>query len=231
MNSIELIHGDCLIEMNKIESGSVDLILSDPPYKTTKRGNSGGTGGMFKGEDFIKGNGGFKHNDIKFSEWLPLCYNSLKDGGHLYVMTNNKCLKEMLNELEKAKFNVFKTLIWAKDNCITNMYYMDSHEYIIFAYKGKANKINNCGTRSVLNIPNVKNKQHPSEKPIELMKILIENSSKENETVLDMFMGSGSTGVACINTNRNFIGIEMDDNYFKIASERIKNHTSQTKLF
>jgi len=214
-NSIELLKG--------LESNSIDLIITDPPYKTTKRGNSGGTGGMLKEDNFIKGNGGFANNDIKFSEWLPLCYNVLKDGGHFYVMTNNKCLKEMLNELEKAKFNVFKTLIWAKDNCITNMYYMDSHEYIIFAYKGKANKINNCGTRSVLNIPNCKNKLHPSEKPIDLMKILIENSSKENDIVLDPFMGSGSTGVACLKSNRKFVGFEIDENYYQIATDRFSS--------
>ena len=213
-NSIEL--------LKELENNSIDLIVTDPPYKTTKRGNSGGTGGMLKENSFIKGNGGFEHNDIKFSEWLPLCYNVLKDGAHFYVMTNNKCLKEMLNELEKAKFNVFKTLIWAKDNCITNMYYMDSHEYIIFAYKGKANKINNCGTRSVLNIPNVKNKNHPSEKPVELMKILIKNSSKENEIVLDPFMGVCTTGIACLELNRSFIGFEIDDNYYKISESKYK---------
>ena len=66
------------------------------------------------------------------------------------------------------------------------------------------------------------NKQHPTEKPIELMKLYIENSSNQNDTVLDPFMGSGSTGVACKNINRNFIGIELDENYFNIAKKRIE---------
>ncbi len=68
----------------------------------------------------------------------------------------------------------------------------------------------------------LRNKEHPTEKPIELMKLYIENSSNENDTVLDPFMGSGSTGVACKNTNRNFIGIELDENYFNIAKKRIE---------
>jgi site-specific DNA-methyltransferase (adenine-specific) len=72
---------------------------------------------------------------------------------------------------------------------------------------------------------------HPTEKPISLMEYLIKTYTNEGETVLDNTMGSGTTGVACVNTNRNFIGIEKDDNYFNIASKRIKNHTAQTKLF
>jgi site-specific DNA-methyltransferase (adenine-specific) len=62
---------------------------------------------------------------------------------------------------------------------------------------------------------------HPTQKPIALMEYLIKTYTNENETILDFTMGSGSTGVACLNTNRNFIGIEMDDNYFKIAEKRI----------
>ena len=220
-NSIEL--------LKELETNSIDLIVTDPPYKVTSRGSFGGTGGILKLKNSMNGNGGFEHNNIKFYEWLPLCYNALKDGGHFYVMTNNKCLSEMLIELEKAKFKIFKTLIWAKDNCITNMYYMDSHEYIIFAYKGKAKKINNCGTKSVLNFKNPKNKTHPCEKPIDLMKILIENSSKENDIVLDPFMGSGSTGVACLKSNRKFVGFEIDENYYQIATDRFGSEKGEKK--
>ena len=74
---------------------------------------------------------------------------------------------------------------------------------------------------------------HDTEKPIELMKILIENSSEQNDFVLDPFMGSGTTGVACKNLNRNFIGMEINKNYFNIAKERIEESTSniQTTIF
>lgn len=77
------------------------------------------------------------------------------------------------------------------------------------------------GTFSIIEVPNVKDKKHPSEKPIDLMKILINNSSNEGDIVLDPFMGSGTTGIACKQLNRNFIGIEIDDGYFNIAKERI----------
>lgn len=219
--NIKLLQGDCLELMKEIKDNSIDLIVTDPPYKTTSRGSSGGTGGILKEEINKKGKV-FKHNDIEFNEWLPELYRVLKDKGHAYIMTNNKNLKDMLIEIENAGFNIYKTLIWAKNSPITNMYYMDSHEYIIFCRKGKAKRINNCGTKSVLNIDNPRNKLHPTEKPVELMEILINNSSNECDTVLDPFMGSGTTGVACINTNRNFIGIELDEDYFNIAKQRIE---------
>lgn len=218
--NIDLIQGDCLELMKDIPDNSVDLIVTDPPYRTTARGSYGGTGGILKEELNMKGKV-FEHNDLDISEWISKLYEVLKESGHCYIMTNNKNLSHYLNEIKKAKFNIFKILIWKKDNCITNMYYMDSHEYIIFCRKGHAVKINNCGTKSVLEIPNPKNKNHPTEKPVDLMRILIENSSNEQDTVLDPFMGTGSTGVASVLSHRNFIGIELDEAYFNIAKERI----------
>ena len=211
---------DCLEVMAAMDSGSIDLIVTDPPYKVTSRGSSGGTGGMLK-SDINKSGMVFKHNTIKFDDWLPECFRVLKDGGHAYFMTNNKNLLPMLQAVENAGFKIFKTIIWAKNTAITNMYYMDSHEYIIFCRKGKARKINNCGTKSVLSFDNPRNKTHPTEKPVELMEVLVGNSSQENDIILDPFMGSGSTGVAAKNLNRRFIGIELDPDYFAIAKERI----------
>lgn len=226
---IDLRQGNCLAVMSSMPKNSVDLVLTDPPYKTTSRGSSGGTGGMLK-SDINKSGMVFKHNTIKFDDWLPECFRVLKDGGHAYFMTNNKNLLPMLKAVELAGFNIFKTLIWAKNTAITNMYYMDSHEYIIFCRKGKAKKINNCGTKSVMFFDNPKNKVHPTEKPVGLMTQLIENSTNDSDVVLDLFMGSGSTGVACVNTNRKFIGIELDEDYFGIAQERINPPTIDFEL-
>ena len=80
-----------------------------------------------------------------------------------------------------------------------------------------------CGTKNILRIQNIiGTKTHPTEKPVELMKILIENSSNKDDIVLDCFMGTGSTGIACIETNRKFLGIEIDKKYYDIAMKRIK---------
>ena len=143
----------------------------------------------------------------------------------------------MLNTFTSNGFHFIKSLIWNKGNKIMGLYYMSQFEYILFFRKGKGIQINNCGTSDILDIPNKKTKDkdgnniHDTEKPVKLMEILIENSSKENDIVLDPFMGSGSTGVACVNTNRNFIGVELDENYFNIAKERINKNTNQLTLF
>lgn len=175
----------------------------------------------------------FIYNDIDCIKYAPEFYRILKDETHLYVMTNHKNLAHMINTFLNSKFHFIKSLIWNKGNKIMGHYYMSQFEYILFFRKGKGKKINNCGTSDILSIPNKKTKNlkgenlHDTEKPVELMKILIENSSKENEIILDPFMGIGSTGVACVNTNRNFIGMELDENYFNIAKDRIEKAKTQ----
>ena len=85
--------------------------------------------------------------------------------------------------------------------------------------------------KNILEFCRDKPQMHPTQKPVALMEYLIKTYTNEGETVLDNTMGSGSTGVACVNTNRKFIGIEMDENYFNIACDRIKNRTRQLDLF
>ena len=219
---INLMQGDCLERMKEIPSGSVDMILTDPPYKVTSRGGYTSAGGMMLNDDVRKGKV-FKENSIDAAEWLPILHDKLKDSGHCYIMCNNKNLQRFLNESIKAGFNLVKTMVWAKDNKIMSQAYMSQIEFVLFLRKGKFKRINNCGDSDLLQHKNPKNKSHPTEKPVTLMKQLISNSSNDVEVVLDPFMGTGSTGVAAKNLNRNFIGIEMDENYFNIARERIEN--------
>ena len=81
------------------------------------------------------------------------------------------------------------------------------------------------GTKNILRIPNiVRTKAHPTEKPVELMQVLVENSTNENDLVMDLFMGVGGVGVACKRTKRHFIGIEIDEKYFRIAEQRINEN-------
>lgn len=222
---IDLRKGDCLDLMKNIPDNSIDLIVTDPPYRVTSRGSAGNSGGMLQ-KKINKQGKVFSFNDISCKQYAPEFYRILKDGTHCYVMCNHTNLIEMLNVFTNVGFKFVKCLIWNKGNKIMGQFYMNQFEYIMFFRKGKAKKINNCGTSDILEVPNKKTKIngkniHDTEKPIDLMKILIENSSKENEIVLDPFMGIGSTGVACINTNRNFIGIELSEEYYNIAVRRI----------
>ena len=227
MNKIKLINGNCLDTLKNIPNESIDLIVTDPPYPTTSRGNAGNSGGMLQ-KDINKKGKVFTYNNINCKEYAPEFYRVLKDGSHCYVMTNHINLIDMLNTFTDVGFHFIKSLIWNKGNKIMGQYYMSQYEYILFFRKGKGKKINNCGTSDILSIPNKKTKDkdgkniHDTEKPIELMEVLVNNSSQENELVLDPFMGVGSTGLACIKNNRNFIGIEIDENYFTIAKSRLE---------
>ena len=226
MGKVKLINGNCLDTLKNIPNESIDLIVTDPPYPTTSRGNAGNSGGMLQ-KDINKKGRVFTHNNINCKEYAPEFYRLLKDGSHCYVMTNHINLIDMLNTFTDVGFHFIKSLIWNKGNKIMGQYYMSQYEYILFFRKGKGKKINNCGTSDILSIPNKKTKDkdgkniHDTEKPIELMEVLVNNSSQENELIIDPFMGVGSTGVACIKNNRNFIGIEIDENYFNIAKSRL----------
>ena len=233
---IQLIQGDCLIEIHKIPDESIDLICTDPPYKLTSRGGSGTMSGYWA-NDKAKSGKVFNHNDIEIEEYLPEFYRVLKDGTHCYIMCNHLNLPHFIDVINKSEFKFIKCLIWDKQSKICGRYYMGQFEYIIMLRKGRERTINNCGTSDILSIPLKRNKDnngnniHDSEKPVSLMELLIENSSNEGEVVLEPFLGSGTTAIACKNLNRRCIGIEIDENYYNIAKKRIEQHTQQLNLF
>lgn len=223
--------GDTKLLLPTIETGSIDLIVTDPPYKVTSRGTAGNAGGMLLKDSFNSGSV-FKHNDIKPIEYIPEFYRVLKTDAHCYIMTNHINLQEILNVATDCGFHFVKSLIWDKGNKIMGKYYMSQFEYILFLRKGSDKQINNCGTSDILRVPNKKMNNsdeggnlHDTEKPVELMKILIENSSKEGELVLEPFAGIGSTVLACIETKRNYIGIEIDESFFNTITHRISKET------
>jgi site-specific DNA-methyltransferase (adenine-specific) len=237
---INLMHGDCLELMKNIPDGSVDMILCDLPYGTTKCKWDCIIDlklMWLQYERIIKPNGailltaqtpfdkvlGASNLKLLRYEWI---WEKSSATGHLNA-------KKMPM---KAHKNV---LVFYKKNPIYNYQKTEGHKRKVSKAEHKVNcsesEVYNKGQklttydsterypRSVLKFSSNKQKSklHPTQKPVELMEYLIKTYTNKNETVLDNCMGSGSTGVACVNTNRNFIGIEMDDNYFKIAEERI----------
>ena len=225
----------CMDIMKQLPNESIDLIATDPPYKVMSRGNSGYSGGMFKKEINMSGNV-FTHNSIDCEEYAPEFYRILKDGSHCYVMTNHINLIHMLNTFTNCGFHFIKSLIWDKGNKIMGQFYMSQFEYILFFRKGYGKKINNCGTSDILSIPNLKKKKdngenyHDTEKPTDLMRILIENSTQEGDIVFEPFMGVGSTCVADKNSNRKYIGCELDEEYFKVCENRLTTGTYDGKI-
>ena len=230
---IDLRLGDCREILKDIPNETIDLIVTDCPYKIVQGGctnipRKDEPSGIFNRRNtFTQKNARngklFDYNDIKFSEWLYDCYRVLKNNSHCYIMINGRNLKELFISAEEVGFKYQNLLVWKKNNITPNRYYLNNCEFILMLRKGNAKNINNMGTKSIIEVPNIiGNKMHPTEKPVELMKILVENSSNVNDLVLDPFMGVASTGVACYELKRRFIGIEIDNKYFEIAEDRLK---------
>lgn len=210
---IELYHGDCLEVLKNLPDKSVDMVLTDPPYYVGMTSNS--QKATFNELSMLKPFFKELFNEIK---------RVLKDDGLVYCFTDWRTypfLQPLINDIIPVK----NMLIWDKAGRISPNYGF-YHELIIFAGN---NKRRIC-KKNIFKAPNLntndskaKNGErlHTAQKPIELLQELIMDGSDENNVILDCFMGSGSTGVACVNTGRKFIGIELDEHYFKVASDRI----------
>ena len=234
MSTYKLYQGDCLEVMKNIEDGSVDLVVTDPPYSLNHTsGSSTSSAKQEKWQGNLKAGDKTSNiiNKIRFEEWVPEIYRVLKPDAHCYIFVNDKNVQEILNVCMKNGFKLHNILVWKKNNCTPNRWYMKNCEFIIFLHKGKSFPINNLESSQFLEYRNIsgKNKLHPTQKPIELLEELILNSSTEGDIVFDPFMGSGSTGVACLNINRDFVGVELDKKYFEIAQNRIEEAKNKIK--
>ena len=219
-STIDLKHGDCLELMKDIPDGSVDLVLTDPPYlikyKTNRRKN--------KNHDFCTE----ILNDDNYeliSFYIKECYRILKNDTAMYMFCNCDKVDFFKQELQKAGFKIKNMIIWVKNNWTAGdlKAQFGKHYEIIFLVNKGRKCFNGKRLTDIWCFDRVagKNQQHQNQKPVDLLEQCILKHSNENEIVFDGFMGSGSTGVACVNTNRRFIGIEKDDKYFEIAKQRI----------
>ena len=207
-----LIHGECLAEMAKLPAGSVDMILADIPYGAVNR-KSSGLRNLDKGKADICG------IDLHA---MVVHIDSLTRGS-AYVF----CGTEQVSIIRAAMVSAGMSTrlgIWEKTNPSPmngDRMWLSSVECCVFGRKAGAIFTEHCAS-AVWRHPCARGKLHPTMKPVGLMERLIKASSREGDTVLDFCMGSGTTGVACKNTGRRFIGIEMDKTYFDIAVNRIK---------
>ena len=218
---IKLYKGDCLEVMKDIPNESIDLIVTDPPYlikyKTNRRKN--------KKHDFCSEILNDDNYDL-ISNYIKECFRILKNDTAMYMFCNCDKVDYFKQELEKTGFNIKNMIIWVKNNHTAGdlkAQFGKQYEIIFLVNKGRC-LFNGKRITDVWNFDRVSgNKQvHQNQKPVDLLEQCILKHSKENDIIFDGFMGVGSTGVACINTNRKFIGIELDDNYFKIAKKRIE---------
>lgn len=220
----KIFNGDARLLLKEIPDESIDCIITDPPYETIKGGTPDNKDVQRPSGILSKNDGKiFQHNDIDISAWIEECYRVLKEKTHLYIMTNFLNLSHYMQEITNAGFYIHNLLVWKKNNATPNRWYMKNCEYIIFARKGSAKPINDCGSKTVLEYKNVTNKIHPTEKPLDLLKLLITNSSSPGNIILDPFGGSFSTAAAAILCGRQAISFEIDKEYFDLGQKRLEN--------
>lgn len=221
-----LICGDALDILPTIEG--MDLCLTDPPYELTSGGNAEhetSMQGCFA-KDRYENSGNFFEGDIpEWSDFMPLLYGCLRDNAHCYTMADSKNQLEMQVQALAAGFQFHNLLYWDKGTCTPNRWYMKNAEYVGLFFKGKAFRINDCGSKQGIYVPQVDETMHPTEKPVALMKHYIMNSTQPGEVVIDPFMGTGTTGIAALRAGRKFIGIERDPRWFEVAKARIEAET------
>ena len=225
---IKLYNDDCLNVIKDIPDNSIDLIVTDPPYKFENQGGGFNVKNNSTKREYLN-----NLKKIKCCEFDPISFlNIIKPKMkkfYGYFFCNKSLVEEYIKFARKNKFQ-FDILVMAKSNPIPayNSHHLSDLEYIIMirekgTYFSKHKEIDDYRK---FYITNCKKGLHPAEKPTQLLERFLKVSSKEKDTILDCFMGSGSTGIACKELNRNFIGIEIKKKYFDIASERI-NHIEQ----
>jgi len=223
---ITLQQGDCLELMKELADNSVDLVVIDPPYifDSCGRGGTFGTDNRKNmHEMFVSKAGNLKFGfDFAILDELERVIKLT----NIYIFCNKNLLADLLVRYRDYNFDI---LVYHKTNPIptTNNKYLSDLEYILFVRDKGVKLYGNYHSKSKLFSQPQKRREwdHPTIKPLNIIETLIENSSKEGDTVLDCFLGSGTTGVASINLNRNFIGYEIDPIYYDIAKKRIEEAT------
>ena len=230
-------NGDCLTKMSVIPDNSVDLILTDPPYNLGLFMKKRGTNLKKLRANHFSGMG---WDDLDFEEWtkqmdvfLSECHRVLKKRGNLIIFMSIIKAETLISLAEKNHF-YYKTVgIWHKTNPMPrnmNLHFINSTEsWLYFVNDATTGVFNNGGKpihdfieTATISPKEHKNGNHPTQKPVALMKHFVEILSNSDGVILDPFMGSGSTGVACANTNRMFLGIELSEEYFQNATIRLK---------
>lgn len=237
MAETKLYNRDCMATMRIIKTNSIDLIITDPPYNL---------GNFMK--DRATNLGRMRDNFFVAAGWDNKDYNSwkasmesffksaariMKDGGSMVVFMAIIKVETIIKLAEKHGFYYKTTGIWHKTNPMPrnmNLHFVNSTEaWIYFTYKTRTGTFNNNGEilHDFIETPTAplserKFGKHPTQKPEMLIRHFVEVLSNEGDWVMDPFMGSGTTGVVSKKLNRNFIGVELLEDYFNIANQRIE---------
>lgn len=233
-----IINKDCISAMSDMETDSVDLILTDPPYNLGKFMKSRATNLKQMRSNFF---GAAGWDDLDFEEWeasmdrfFADAAKVIKVGGSMIVFMSIIKVETIIRLATKHGFYYKTTGIWHKQNPMPrnmNLHFINSTEaWIYFVYKKHTGTFNNNGKAvhdffetPVTPAGERKYGKHPTQKPVALLEKMILLLTNEGEVVFDPFLGSGSTGVAAIANNRLFIGSEINEDYCEICNARLES--------
>lgn len=209
------------------------LAVSDVPYALT-------TGGVSKSSKTMSGifamhnysnDGQLVMATVPFPDMMSALYAALVDDADCYVMANDKNVHPLTSASLDAGFSFHNLLVWDKVTPTANRWYMKNLEFTLYLWKGRAKTINNPSSKQLIRGGIDKITGHPTEKPVYLMAEYILNSSAPGEIVIDPFVGSGTTGVAALQLGRKFVGIEINETFFDVACERMREAKSRPDMF
>lgn len=232
MSEITLYNDDCINVLKNIKDKTIDLICTDIPYELHKHGGTNSelakrSARMRDSIDFMAY--GIDYDSV-FSEFIRVCKIP-----NMIIFCSNLQVGKIISFFSEKGLKT-DVLVWEKSNPapLCNNNYLSDLEYIIYVYD-KGRPFNNDAPFEfkkkckIYPIVVSNDKVHPTQKPLKLIEELVTLHSFENQLVLDPFMGSGTCGIVCASKDRNFIGVELDENYYNIAKKRIEE--SNTNLF
>lgn len=239
-----IICGDALTELKKMPSESVDCVVTSPPYNKNgfrgKRDQSNGDG-RWSGSDISYGEYKDDLDEEEYKNWqiiiLDEVYRILKPEGSVFynhkIRRANHKASHPFEWINKSNLIFYQQIVWDRGGGPDhNINYLDPITELIFWLTKEIPTVHKTNKKYSTEIWRIKpdmNNKHPAPFPLALAQICISLSTQEGDTVLDPFMGSGTTGIACKELKRDFIGIELNPDYCKMAERRIDN--TQTLMF
>lgn len=235
---------DCTLEccnyvsmLDTMSADSCDLVLTDPPYTISKK-----TGFEKIGKNSVErfavsmDFGAWDKEQIDLTKLAEASYRALRKGGTAIIFYDVWKISYLSQALEQAGFKMIRLIIWQKKNPVPlnskRSYLTNSREIAVVGVKGGKPTFHSEYDNGVYQypIPNNGKRYHPTQKPLELFVELIKKHSDEGQLIVDPFVGSGTTALACLKTGRKFLGCDINKDYINIARQRIERETIQSKL-